>query len=149
MREEGIVKSVLSVEHLACLQLERAEALRAGPSARHLDVHILVKQHLALGGHVAEVYGAVPVVVVVAGLVLPVAGLAVGTVAVAVKSDFRVGEELPVANDRDDGKRVLVAGLDVRAGDGHAGQHAVLEQTERVVGGAGDGEVAVLALAGR
>ena len=144
--EEGVVVAVLPVENLVCFQLEGAVALLTGPSAGDLDVHVLVVEHLSLGSEKAEVHRPVPGLVVVAGPVLSVAGLAVGAVAVAVDACLRVGEIFLVAHDADDGDGVLVGGLDVAAGDGHAGQVAVLVEAEREAGGLGDGELSVEAL---
>ena len=77
---------------------------------------------------------------------MSVARLAVGAVAVAVESNLRIGEKLPVAHNRYDGKRVLVAGLNVAASDGPAGQESVLIEAEGVVCGFADGEPSVVTL---
>ena len=137
---------VLTIKDLIGLQLERAVALRACPAARHADVDILVEQHLAIGADIREVHGAVPVHIIVAGRVLAIAGLAVGTVAIAVEANLRVGKELLVANDRDDGQRVFVVGLDIAARDGNAGQIALLIEAHGEVGGLVEGKDAILAL---
>ena len=145
--EEGIVVAVLTVEHLAGLQLERAVFLGAGITARHLDVHVLIVQHLAIGTDIRDVHRAVPVAGVVSGLTAGIAGYrSVGAVTVAVETNLWVGEEFLVANDRDDGQRVAVGGLDIGTGHRHAGQVAVAEEAEGVVRGVADGELAVLAL---
>ena len=146
LREERIVEAVLAVEHLVRFQLERAETLRACPAARCADVHVLIEEHLAIGTDVAEVDRAVPVAVVVARLILAIAGLAIGAVAVAVEANLRIGEVTLIAHDGDDGQSVLVRGLNVGAGNGHAGQVAVAEQADGEIGRPREGEYAVSTL---
>ena len=84
---------------------------------------------------------------VVSGATASVAGyLTIGAVAVAVETYLRVGEVFLVAHDGDDGQGVVAAGLDIAAGDGYAGQVAVLEEADGEVGGIVEGELAILAL---
>ena len=86
---------------------------------------------------------------VVSGATASVAGyLAIGAVAVAVDTYLWVGEVFLVAHDGDDGQGVVAAGLDIAAGDGYAGQVAILVETKGEIGGVVEGEPSVFALLG-
>ena len=119
--------------------------MRACPSTRHFDVHVLIIEHLSFRIHVAEVYGTVPVLIIVSWLVLTIAHLTIGTITIAVDTNLRIGKELPVADYAHYRQRVLVRSLDIAACYGNAGQISVFEQSESKVRRVIDGEVAILA----
>ena len=145
--EEGVVEVVQSVEDFIGLQFHGTGIDRARPSAGDTDVHILIEEHALRRTDVTEVHGPVPVHIVVTGLVLSVAGLAVGAVTVAVDTDLRIPEIPFIADDADDGDGILVIFLDIAARDGRAGQITVLEEAEHKTGGLVDAELTTHLLA--
>ena len=139
--EKRIVEVVQSVEHLVGLQFHRTGRGGARPSAGDTHVYILVEEHALRRTDVTEIHGAIPVHIIIALLVLSVSGLAVGTVAVAVDADLRVGEIGLITHDAHDGDGVFGVGLDVTARHGRTGQVTVLEEAEHEVGGIADGKL--------
>ena len=134
LREEGVVEVVLPVENLIRLQFHGARIDHSCPSARHADVHILVKEHAFRGADIAEVHRTVPVHIPVHGITTAVAALAI--LALYIDAPHGVGEVFLIADDGDDGYRVVIFGLNIASRDGHTGQIAILEKAEYEVGSA-------------
>ena len=134
LREEGVVEVVLPVENLIRLQFHGARIDHSCPSARHADIHILVKEHAFRGADIAEVHRTVPVHIPVHGITTAIAALAV--LALYIDTPHRVGEVFLIADNGDDGYCVVVLGLNIASRDGHAGQITILEQAEHEICGA-------------
>ena len=143
--EESVVEVVLPVEDLIRLQFHRTRIYLSCPAARHADIHILIEEHPLRGANITEVHGTIPVHIPVGRIAITsIAGLSVITH--NVYAPHRVGEVFLIADDGDDGYRVVVVGLDIASRDGHTGQITILEETEHEVSGSPGKELSIRTL---